>query len=100
MNKIIEKIRRLLEDRKLAPKPTPSAKLARLEPTKKGAPRPDREFRGRGNGARGGHGEGSRGGGDRRVDRDPNSMQCITCAQFGHGWLICPKGNKECRRKR
>ena len=50
MNKIIEKIRRELEDRKLAPKPTPSAKLARLEPTKKVTPRPDREFRDRGRG--------------------------------------------------
>jgi hypothetical protein len=101
MNKIIEKIRRALEDRKLGPKPMPSAKLVRLEPTKKGVPRPDREFRnrGRGNGARGGRGGGSRGGGDRRVDRDPNSMQCIICSQFGHGWLVCPKGNKEMQKK-
>jgi hypothetical protein len=77
----------------LAPKPTPSAKLARFEPTKKGAPRQVRESRGRGNG-RGGRGGGSRGG-DRRVDRDPNSMQYIICSQFGHGWLVYPKGNKE-----
>jgi hypothetical protein len=101
MNKIIEKIRRAFEDRKLAPKPTPSTKLARLEPTKKGAPRPAGEFRdrGRGNGARGGRGGGSRGGVDRRVDRDPNSIQCNICAQFGHGCLICPKGNKEMQKK-
>jgi len=91
MTKIIEKIRRALDDRKLAPTPTPSAKLTRLEPTKKGALRPAREFRdrGRGNGARG------VGGVDRRVDRDSNSIQCNVCAQFGHGWLICPKGKKE-----
>jgi hypothetical protein len=35
------------------------------------------------------------GGVDRRVDRDSNSIQCNVCAQFGHGWLICPKGKKE-----
>ena len=97
MNKICEKIRRALEDRKLAPKPTPSAKLARFEPTKTGAPRQARESRGRGNGRRG-RGGGSRGG-DRRVDRDPNSIQCNVCAQFGHGWLVCPKGNKEMQKK-
>jgi hypothetical protein len=78
MTKIIEKMRRAFDDRKLSPTPTPSAKLARLEPTKKGAPRPAREFRdrGRGNGARGVRGGGFRGGVARRVDRDSNPIQC------------------------
>ena len=38
MNKICEKIRRALEDRKLAPKPTPSAKLARFNQQRKVLP--------------------------------------------------------------
>ena len=104
MNKITEKIRRSLDDRKLAstPKPTTSttAKLACFE-TKNAAskttsaPRSARDFR-RGNGPLRG---GFRGGGDRRGSQDPNTIQCNVCAQLGHGWLTCPKGNKEIQKK-
>jgi hypothetical protein len=103
MNKVTEKIRRVLDDKKLAPacKPPATTKLARFE-TKTAssskapfAPRSGRDSR-RGNGPLRG---GLRGGGDRRVPRDPTTIQCNTCFQFGHVWLTCPKGNKEMQKK-
>jgi hypothetical protein len=106
MNKVTEKIRRVLDDRKLAPALKPPAstmtKLARFD-TKNAAsaskatfaPRSGRDSR-RGNGPLRG---GFRGGGDIRGARDPSTMQCNTCAQLGHGWLTCPKGNKEMQKK-
>jgi len=106
MNKVTEKIRRALDDRKRATTPKPlastTAKLARFE-TKNAAsaskatsaPRSARGFR-RGNGPLLG---GFRGGGDRRGARDPSTIQCNMCDQLGHGWLTCPKGNKEMQKK-
>ena len=78
MNKVTKKIRRTLDDRKLAPTPKPlastTAKLARFETknaasTSKATSAP----------------KGFRGGGDRRGERDPNTIQCNVCAQWGHG---------------
>ena len=43
--------------------------------------------------------KGFRGGGDRRGARDPSTIQCNECAQWGHGWLTCPTGNKEMQKK-
>ena len=106
MNKVTEKIRRALDDRKRATTPKPlastTAKLARFE-TKNAAsaskassaPRSASDFR-RGNGPLRG---GFRGGGDRRGSRNPSTIQCNMCAQLGHGWLTCPKGNKEMQKK-
>jgi hypothetical protein len=98
MNKVTEKIRRALDDRKLSPTPKPLAstttKLARFEtknaasaPKATSAPRSACDFR-RGNGPLRG---GFRGGGDRRGARDPSTIQCNMCAQLGHGWLTKPQ---------
>ena len=96
--KVTEKIRRALDDRKLAPTPKPlastTAKLARFEtknaasaPKATSAPRSACDFR-RGNGPLRG---GFRGGGDRTGTRDPSTIRCNMCAQLGHGWLTKPQ---------
>jgi hypothetical protein len=90
MNKVTEKIRRVLDCRKLAPacKTPATTKLARFETktaSSSKAPRSGRDSR-RGNGPLRGW---FRGGGDRRVPRDPTTIQCNTYFQFGHVWLTC-----------
>jgi hypothetical protein len=37
-------------------------------------------------------------GGDRRIV-DLAQMQCNVCGEHGHGWITCPKGDKEMQRK-
>ena len=80
MNKVTEKIRRALDDRKLAPTPKPlastTAKLVCFE-TKNAASVSKATSAPKG----------FRGGGDRRGARDPSTIQCNMCAQLGHGWL-------------
>jgi hypothetical protein len=78
MNKVTEKIRRSIDDRKLATTPKPlastTAKLARFE-TKNDASASKATS----------EPKGFRGGGDRRGARDPSTIQCNVCAQWGHG---------------
>ena len=92
MNKVAKSLRRALNDRKLAPTPKPlastTAKLARFE-TKNAASVSKATSAPKG----------FRGGGDRRGARDPSTIQCNECAQWGHGWLTCPTGNKEMQKK-
>ena len=92
MNKVTEKIRRALDDRKLAPTPktlaSTTAKLARFE-TKNAASVSKATSASKG----------FRRGGDRRGARDPSTIQFNECVQWGHGWLTCPTGNKEMQKK-
>jgi hypothetical protein len=106
MLKIIDKIRRALEDRKLPPaptRPTKAATLARLEQDGQQqprgfAPRATRD-RGPGRGPKGGAAKGGAAKGGNRREEDLSTMQCNVCASFGHRWLDCPKGNKEMQKK-
>ena len=90
---LAKSLRRALNDRKLAPTPKPlastTAKLARFE-TKNAASVSKATSAPKG----------FRGGGDRRGARDPSTIQCNECAQWGHGWLTCPTGNKEMQKKK
>jgi hypothetical protein len=107
MLKIIDKIRRALDDRKLPPaptRPTKVATLARLESDVQQQPRGFAHRATRGRGETGGTSRGrvSRGGaakGGNRREQDLSTVQCNVCAAFGHTWLVCPKGNQEMQKK-
>jgi hypothetical protein len=102
MLKIIDKIRRALDDRKLPPaptRPTKAATLARLEPNVQQQPRGFAPRATRGRGERGGATRGGAAKGGNRREQDLITMQCNFCGSFGHTWLECPKGNKEMQKR-